>query len=98
MLIDTYLDKSKILRRAMALQFYKYLNFIGVKQKIDKDGFKKLGCPEDAIKIMGDLKYDVAKVKVFGKSRAEWLAELGLASDSKVLLGGSWRSPTQGFS
>jgi len=83
------LDKNKILERAMALKFHKQLDFIGVKYEIDKEGFKKLGYPVDSIKILGDLKYDITKLKVLGKSRVEWLTEFGLELESKVLLGGS---------
>ena len=91
------LENNKILERAMALKFHKQLNFIGVKQRIDREGFKKMGYPEDSIKILGDLKYDVTKMKVLGKSRVEWLTELGLESEDKVLLGGSMHHGEEKF-
>lgn len=83
------LDDNQILKRAMALQFYKWLDFVGVKQKIDKEGFEKLGCPAESVKLLGDLKYDVTKIRVLGKSRQEWLEEFGLDVRCKVLLGAS---------
>lgn len=83
------LDKNRILKRAMPLEFYKHFDFIGVKDKIDKQGFEKLGCPANSIKILGDLKYDTTKLNILGRSRIEWLKELGLKIENKILLGGS---------
>ncbi len=83
------IDKSKFLERAMLLKFYKYFDFVGVKAERDKQGFEKLGYPENSIKVLGDLKYDVTKLKILGRSRVEWLKELGLKTENKVLLGGS---------
>jgi 3-deoxy-D-manno-octulosonic-acid transferase len=83
------LDKNRILKRAMPLEFYKHFDSIGVKDEIDKQGFEKLGCPANSIKILGDLKYDATKLKVLGRSREEWFKELGLKTENKVLLGGS---------
>ena len=83
------LGKNRILKRAMSLKFYNYFDFIAVKDQIDKEGFEKLGCPADSVKILGNLKYDTTKLKTLGKSRVEWLKELGLETDNKVLLGGS---------
>jgi 3-deoxy-D-manno-octulosonic-acid transferase len=83
------LDKNRILKRAMPFEFYKYFDFIAVKDQIDKEGFEKLGCPADSIKILGNLKYDTTKLKASGKTKTEWLKELGLETENKVLLGGS---------
>ncbi len=83
------LDKHRILKRAMSLEFYKHFDFIAVKHEIDKQGFEKLGYPADSVKILGNLKYDTTKLKTLGKSRVEWLKELGLKTENKVLLGGS---------
>lgn len=83
------LDKNRIIKRAMSLEFYKHFDFIAVKDEIDKRGFEKLGCPADSVKILGNLKYDTTKLKALGKSRIEWLKELGLETENKVLLGGS---------
>jgi 3-deoxy-D-manno-octulosonic-acid transferase len=82
-------DKNRILKRAMPLEFYKYFDFIGVKAEIDKQGFEKLGCPENSIKVLGDLKYDATKLKVLGRSKEEWFKELGLKTENKILLGAS---------
>ena len=84
------IDKNRApLERAMPLEFYKYFDSIGVKTEIDKQGFEKLGCPANSITILGELKYDVAKLKVLGISKEEWFKELGLKTENKVLLGGS---------
>jgi 3-deoxy-D-manno-octulosonic-acid transferase len=82
-------DINWTLERTMSLEFYKYFDSIGVKAEIDKQGFEKLGYPSDSIEILGDLKYDATKLKELGKSRIEWLKELGLKTENKVLLGGS---------
>jgi 3-deoxy-D-manno-octulosonic-acid transferase len=83
------LDKNRILKRAMPFEFYKHFDFIAVKDQIDKEGFEKLGCPANSVKILGNLKYDTTKLKALGKTRTEWLKELGLETENKVLLGGS---------
>ena len=83
------LEKNRILKRAMSFEFYEYFDFIAVKDEIDKRGFEKLGCPADSLKILGNLKYDTTKLKVLGRSRIEWLKEMGLETENKVLLGGS---------
>jgi 3-deoxy-D-manno-octulosonic-acid transferase len=84
------IDKNRgLLERAMPLEFYKYFDSIGVKTEIDKQGFEKLGCPANSITILGELKYDVVKLKVLGRSKEEWFKELGLKTENKVLLGGS---------
>ena len=83
------LDKNRILKRAMPLEFYKHFDFVAVKDEIDKRGFEKLGCPANSVKILGNLKYDITKLKTSGKSKTEWLKELGLEAENKVLLGGS---------
>jgi 3-deoxy-D-manno-octulosonic-acid transferase len=63
---------------------------VGCQNEADAERLRKLGCRPEAIRVVGNLKFDAAKLeerRVVDVPRL--LAQLGVPSDAPVLLGGS---------
>jgi 3-deoxy-D-manno-octulosonic-acid transferase len=63
---------------------------VGCQNEADAERLRKLGCRPEAIRVVGNLKFDAAKLeerRVLDVPRL--LAQLGVSSDAPVLLGGS---------
>lgn len=63
---------------------------VGVQNQIDADGMCQLGCSRDAVKVVGNLKFDAARL--FERpliNVSDLLKQLGVNPGALVLLGGS---------
>ena len=63
---------------------------VGVQNQIDADRMRELGCSRDAVRVVGNLKFDAARL--FERplvNVADLLKQLGVKPGAPVLLGGS---------
>ncbi len=83
------IDRSPFLKRAMAFKFYNHFSSLGVRNKEDSDGYKKLGANPNNIKILGDMRYDVEYFRISSKEKERMAQNLGIKNDNLVLIAGS---------
>jgi 3-deoxy-D-manno-octulosonic-acid transferase len=82
-------DKHPTLKRGIALKFYNYFSYIGVKNEEDVEGYKKLGVDPEKIKALGDMKYDVDYFHINSGEKERIIEGLGLGRDCFLLIAGS---------
>ncbi len=82
-----------LFRRAKKMNFFDYLDHIGVKTEEDRDNFMKLGCAKKEIYVLGDLKYDLEYIRLTDGEREGIRKELGFLSRDKIFLAGSIHRP-----
>lgn len=83
------IDRHPFLKRAMALKFYNHFNYVGVRNKEDSEGYKKLGVSPNNIKILGDMKYDVEYLRISSKEKDRMIQSLGIENGNLLLIAGS---------
>ena len=82
-------DRAPFLKRAMALKFYNYFSYLGVRNKEDSEGYKKLGANPNNIKILGDMRYDVEYLCISSKEKERMIQDLGIKNGNPLLIAGS---------
>lgn len=75
--------------RLMTSNFYQHLQYIGVKEGADAEGYRKLGANPERIKVVGNMKFDLDYLTLSQSEKDDFYKELGLNKDDFVLLGGS---------
>lgn len=85
----TMLKAHVLFRRAEKLRFYQYLDFIGVKAEEDKKNYIDLGCQEQNIYVLGDLKYDLEYLHMNVSQEMELKRNLGIGLSDRVFTAGS---------
>lgn len=83
--------------RPVALEVFKFLDYVGAKSDDDFQIFKGLGIPFKRLEEVGDLKCDFEQFLLSAEKRAELLANFGLQEDTPVLLGGSLNHGEEGI-
>jgi 3-deoxy-D-manno-octulosonic-acid transferase len=85
-LMDETFQRHTNMRRAFRHRYYQYFDYIGVKEKKDREGFLRLGVDEERLWTTGDMKYDPAYI-LQGNGRVQDTLKIG--PDKKVLMAGS---------
>ncbi|MDV2502399.1 MAG: glycosyltransferase N-terminal domain-containing protein [bacterium] len=76
-------------RRTIIMGFYRHLKKIGVREECDREEFINLGVSPEAVKVIGNLKFDLDHIRLTPEERSTYLAELGWGADDPVFVVGS---------
>jgi 3-deoxy-D-manno-octulosonic-acid transferase len=80
------------LRTRMVARALRGVNLLAVQTEEHARRFRALGVPEQAVRVTGNMKYDLATPRLQTDVRAELRAGLGYAHDEIVVIGGSLHS------
>lgn len=83
------------MRRAFALKYYRYFDFIGAKEERDKQGFLALGVPESKVRPAGNLKFDLENLSPKAGDLKELAAAFNISSGEKIFLAASVFPPEE---
>lgn len=92
-LINGFMDSnwatSRAQRRATSFIFYRDLDYIGVRNPSDADGYRTIGADPRRISITGDMRLDFSRFMLSDTVKEELRKELRITDDDVVFLGGS---------
>lgn len=75
--------------RAYALKYYRYFDFIAVKEKEDWEGFAALGVDRAKIKVLGNMKFDLEELLRGAEQIEDLRNDFQIKAEDKVLLAAS---------
>jgi 3-deoxy-D-manno-octulosonic-acid transferase len=75
--------------RPIALKFYRYLQYIGVKEEIDAQGYLNLGAPPERIKVTGNMKFDLDYLTLSEEEKDNLYQQLRLKKEDLIFLAAS---------
>jgi 3-deoxy-D-manno-octulosonic-acid transferase len=71
---------------------------VGCQNEADAERLRKLGCRPEVVRVVGNLKFDAAKLEERRMVDVPWLlAQLGVPAGARVLLGGSTHAGEEGI-
>jgi 3-deoxy-D-manno-octulosonic-acid transferase len=76
-------------RTGLVARALRGVNLLAVQTEEHAHRFRALGVPEKAVRVTGNMKYDLATPRDDADVRTKLRVELGYASDAIVLIGGS---------
>lgn len=93
---DAFL-KLPAMVRSMGLRFFDYIDFFLAKSEMDKEGFIKIGVPENKISVFGSLKYDLDYLNFSEQMKEELRRKIHIKNNDLVIVAGPVRRGEEGI-
>jgi 3-deoxy-D-manno-octulosonic-acid transferase len=85
-------ERHEIVARSIPRQFHRFLDHIGVKSEEDAEGYRRLGADPSKVRVVGEMKYDFAFLRLSDEGCREMRESLGISPEAPVFVAGSVRA------